>query len=81
MPKRINTNNRKTTTLRRFFSDASKVLINFCILGRDLILLSGRRILAVLSPLSEEFALKPGMTSVSEIITTKKSSMFQGFRK
>lgn len=81
MPKRMKIKNKKTKTFNRFFKEVKSAWMIFFMLGIVLILRSGLSIRAVLNPFRDELDLIPGTNSVTEIITTKKSSTFQGSSK
>ena len=75
--KRMNVNPKKTRTPNRPGSEANKASISCFILGRRLIVLSGRRILNVLNDFKPPL-LTLGRKLSTEMMTTKKSSQFQG---
>jgi hypothetical protein len=81
MAKIDRTNTRKQATFMRPGTDLiSELIITFIPLIL-LIDLKGRRILKALSTFRVEIDSEPGITSASEIRTTKKSRQFQPSRK
>jgi hypothetical protein len=78
--KRMNVNPKNTRTPNKPGSEANKASISCFILGRRLIVLSGRRILNVLNDFKPPL-LTLGKKLSTEMITTKKSSQFHASLK
>lgn len=80
MAKIVKIKARKMPTFKSPGNDDNKDWISAFILGKELIDLSGRRIRKVLSDFMLELVSMFGSQVITETVTTKISSQFQGSR-